>query len=277
MRDLPRQAVLRTALATFCALGLVALSPAARAEDDSAAQAARWTALQQAIFAEHPALRDGGNLIQLNAPARALDAALVPVTITVSPEIKVKSVYMVIDSNPSPLAAHITFGPKADGRSLTLRVRINDYTLVHAVAETTDGNLYETAKFVKAAGGCSAPSGPDDEVALKGIGRMKLRILGDYTPGKPEQAQLLIRHPNFNGMQMNQLTRTYTPARFIRSTDITYNGAEVLHMDSDISLSTDPAITFGFVPWDKGEIKVVVHDSKNATFEHSFPVPAHES
>jgi hypothetical protein len=38
-------------------------------------------------------------------------------------------------------------------------------------------------------------------------------------------------------------------------------------------MSTDPVITFGFVPQAKGQLKIVVRDSKDATFDHSFDVP----
>jgi len=34
----------------------------------------------------------------------------------------------------------------------------------------------------------------------------------------------MVRHPNFNGMQMNQITRYYTPPLFIRTIDATYEG-----------------------------------------------------
>jgi len=34
----------------------------------------------------------------------------------------VKSIYLVIDDNRAPLAAHITFGPAEDPQSLKLRV-----------------------------------------------------------------------------------------------------------------------------------------------------------
>jgi sulfur-oxidizing protein SoxY len=75
-------------------------------------------------------------------------------------------------------------------------------------------------------------------------------------------------------MQMNQVTHLYTPAMFIRSIDVSYDDAEVMHMDSDISLSSDPVIGFGFVPPQKGRLKVLVRDTKDATFGQSFDVPA---
>jgi sulfur-oxidizing protein SoxY len=245
-------------------------------EGGAATRASRWQALQKALFPGR-SLQDGPGIVKLDAPPRALDAALVPISIDLSAVKPIKGVYVVIDDNPSPLAAHFTFGPKADPHTLKLRVRVDQYTNMHAVAETQDGHLFVATRFVKASGGCSAPAGADDAAALADIGRMKLHLIGDFAAGKPEQAVLMVRHPNFNGMQMNQITRYYTPARFIRTIDATYEGGSIFHLDSDISMSTDPVITFGFVPQGKGQLKVVVRDSKEATFDHSFDVPGNSN
>jgi sulfur-oxidizing protein SoxY len=241
-------------------------------DNDEAERATRWQALQQALFPGR-SMKDGAGIVMLEAPPRALDAALVPIGIDLSSVKPIKSVYLVIDGNPSPLAGHFTFGPKADPHSLKLRVRVDQYTYMHAIAESQDGQLFVATKFVKASGGCSAPAGGDDAAALQDIGQMKLRLVGNFVPGKPDQAVLMVRHPNFNGMQMNQITRYYTPPRFIRTIDATYEGSSIFHLDSDISMSTDPVITFGFVPQGKGAMKIVVRDSKDATFDHSFEVP----
>ena len=45
------------------------------------------------------------------------------------------------------------------------RVRVDQYTNVHAVAETADGKLFVSTVFVKAAGGCSAPTGNNADAA----------------------------------------------------------------------------------------------------------------
>lgn len=245
----------------------------ASAANDEAERAERWQELRAAIFEDREVL-DGTGLVALEAPARALDAALVPVTITLTDREPVTSVYLVIDDNPAPLAAHVTFGPGADPHSLSLRVRVNQYTQMHAVAETADGRLFETMRFVKAAGGCSAPVGPDAAAALADLGRMKLRLSGDMASGAPMQAQLMIRHPNFSGMQMDQLTRMYTPMHYVQTVDVTYDGQPVLHVDGDISLSTDPVIGFAFTPDGPGQMQVVVVDSEGGRFEQSFDVPA---
>ncbi|HUB49893.1 MAG TPA: quinoprotein dehydrogenase-associated SoxYZ-like carrier [Acetobacteraceae bacterium] len=261
--------------ATLCGAALLPLA-SVHAEDDATARAQRWQVLSHAIFGNRP-VQDGHDMLSLQAPYRAEDAALVPVAITLKQPAEVKGLYLVIDNNPSPLAAHFSFGPDADPHEIDLRVRVNDYTDMHAVAELQDGTLYSVADFVKAAGGCSAPSGQSDAEALQGLGEMKLRLLGDYAPGKPLQVKLLIRHPDFNGMQMNQLTRLVTPARFIDSAEVSYNGTEVFHLETGISLSSNPAITFGFVPKAGGQLAVVAHDTDQTVFRHDFDIPGPSS
>src|ERR1700722_17463514 len=262
-------------LLTAVLVGVTQLSvvPSAVADDnDAAARASRWQGLTHALFPGR-SLKDGAGIVMLEAPPRALDAALVPIGIDLSSVKPIKSVYLVIHVKTSPLAGYFSFCPKADPHILRLRVRVYQCTYMDANAESQVGQLFVATKFVKASGGCSAPAGGDDAAALQDIGQMKLRLVGNFVPGKPDQAVLMVRHPNFNGMQMNQITRYYTPPRFIRTIDATYEGSSIFHLDSDISMSTDPVITFGFVPQAKGQMKVVVRDSKDITFDHSFEVP----
>ena len=155
---------------------------AAPPNDEEAERAARWKDLQHAIFADRQ-IRDGSGWMDIDAPARALDAALVPVTLTVKGDKPIKGIYLVIDNNPGPLAGHFSFGPQGDPHSLKLRVRVNAYTYMHAVAETRDNQLYAVARFVKAAGGCSAPAGADDQQAMQDIGHIKVRLMRPFVAG----------------------------------------------------------------------------------------------
>lgn len=255
-----------TCVVLFASVAAVAQD---QGQDNEAARTVRWNDLAQEIFGARK-IQDGGAKIALEAPERALDAALVPVTITVQNPNDVKSLYLVIDDNPAPIAAHVTFGPAGDPQSLKLRVRVNQYTFMHAIEETQDGALYETHRFVKASGGCSAPSGSYDGEALAQIGQMKLRLLGELQEGHSREAQLLIRHPNFNGMQRDEATKGYTPARFLKTIDVTLDGEKVLQLESDISLAADPAITFGVNARAKGKLSIKARDSENAVFEHDF-------
>jgi len=203
----------------------------------------------------------------------------VPVAIRMAETLarEVRGIYLVIDDNPSPLAAHFLFGPLADAREIAIRVRIDDYTYLHAVAETADGRLYATARFIKAAGGCSAPAGKDQALAQARLGKMKLTLAELRSPNAPISAKLLVSHPNNSGLQMDQLTRTYIPADFMQSLKVTFNGQPVFELESDIAISEDPSISFSFLPTaagGSGEITAEMLDSNQRHFSQSWPVPA---
>lgn len=255
-------------------LALAGMILPASAEVDEATRAARWADLRSQIFGDR-VVEEGADLVSIEAPDRAADAALVPVAIRFAGALRghVKQVYLVIDDNPSPLAGRFVFGPSADPNEIATRIRVDDYTYLHAVAETRDGRLYVTQRFIKAAGGCSAPAGKDQELALQRLGQLKMSLRGQPHLGEPIEAHLLVSHPNSSGMQMDQVTRNFIPANFVREISVTYNGADVLKMESDISISEDPSVTFDFVPSaDSAELKVDVEDSSNRHFEGSWPV-----
>ena len=119
-----------------CAEDAAAVKAAGGTAAMDAERASRWQAIAVQIFGERK-IDPTDTLIRLDAPARAEDAALVPITLTMPEKDKIKSVYLVIDDNPAPFAARVTFGPAADAGTLQLRVRIDAYTNVHAVADLT--------------------------------------------------------------------------------------------------------------------------------------------
>jgi sulfur-oxidizing protein SoxY len=253
---------------------LLAVAAPAFAETDEATRVARWADLRAQIFGER-AIEDGASMLAIEAPDRADDAALVPIRIRIADALRrdIEQLYFVIDDNPSPLAGRFAFGPAADPSEIAIRVRVDDYTYLHAVAETKGGKLYAVARFIKAAGGCSAPAGKDQVLAMQRIGQMKMTMKGAPHLGEPLEAHLLVSHPNSSGMQMDQVTRNYVPADFVRTIRLRYSGKPLLTMDSDISISEDPSLTFAFVPSAaSGEIEVAVEDSSNRHFERSWPV-----
>ena len=53
---------------------------------------------------------------------------------------------------------------------------------------------------------------------------MRLAVENNVSYNQPTLAQLMISHPNDSGLVMNQVTRLYTPAYFVRSIKVTYAG-----------------------------------------------------
>jgi len=211
-----------------------------------------WPDIQEDVF-DNRKLIEGTKNVVLDAPYRAEDAAIVPLTMTISKDIAgtVKDLWLIIDKNPAPVAAQFTFGPAAgsEERTIITRVRIDEYSHVRAVVETNDGKLYMAAKFVKAAGGCSAPALKDMDAALAGVGKMKVKILqNDISKTKVLMGRVMIKHPQYSGMQMNQLTGLYIPAKFITEMEIKRGNDLVMTVTGGISLSEDPNIRFSYAP-----------------------------
>lgn len=268
----PRRFLLRAALA---GLALI-LAAGARANDVPDPETAIWKKLQRSLFENRPVASDARGIIELVTPVRAEDAAVVPVAIrtklTQRPERYVRRIYLIVDKNPSPLAAMFELTPESGRADLETRIRIEEYTHVRAVAELSDGTLFADARFVKASGGCSAPAGKDPAAAAARVGRMRLAVDGNVSDNQPALAQLMISHPNDSGLVMDQLTRHYTPAYFVRSIKVTYAGKPILTAEVDFSISENPNFRFYFVPVGDGELKAEAVDTKELRFEARLAV-----
>ena len=178
---------------------------------------------------------------------------------------------LIVDENPSPVVSKFNFTPKIGNASLTTRIRIDKYTYVRAVVEMNNGEKYMNANFVKAAGGCSAPSLADMDAVMARLGKMKMKFFETGNNNSLSKAQFLISHPNYSGLQFNQLTRAEIPAHFVNYIKIEQNDELILEAYPDISLSEDPAITFHFQ--DSGSpLKVTVEDSEGNNYAGDFPL-----
>jgi sulfur-oxidizing protein SoxY len=252
----------------LCAQGIEPAEAPRRAE--------RWRDLKQAIFGDRP-VAQAGDAIDLTAPARAQDAALVPIALALSSTMadQVTAIHLVIDENPLPLAASFRAGQPGALRALTTRVRVDAYTNLHAVAETADGRLLETVRFVKAAGGCSAPMAGNLEAARQRMGRMRLTLPeGPPGPDRAVPVQVAVSHPNTSGLQMDQLTRLSIPAEFIRSLRVSYAGAAVLGVEADISVAENPTFGFTLAGAPGGELRVEAADNRDRRFEGRWTLDA---
>lgn len=229
-----------------------------------------WDEIRRSLFGDRE-LQDGKDVIALEAPYRAYDAAVVPVKVqALIPQTSdrwIKTIHLVVDENPAPIAAVFHIAENAGSATIETRVRVNAYTNMHAVAETSDGQLFVAERFVKAAGGCSAPAMKDAQAAMQRLGKMKLKTMTAFAPNTLQRAQLLISHPNYTGMQMDQLSRNWIPPDYVTSVQVDFEGQPVLQVEGDISLSEDPSITFSFMPDRPGTLNVKVSDSEGRNFE----------
>ena len=238
-----------------------------------------WPSLAEQIF-EGRSIGDGAAVLTIEAPYRAEDAAVVPATLRWKlpddDRREVRAVTLVIDANPSPLAARFSIGEGSGVDRIATRVRVDDYTNFHVVAELNDGALLASHRYVKAAGGCSAPAlkVSGDTIAP---GTMRVReFAADPAIARPgwREAQIMIRHPNYSGMQMDQVTRLYLPAHFIKSLRIQQGDALLFAVDAGISIAENPLFRFMYRPNGATEFRAEAEDSDGGTFHAVFPISA---
>lgn len=265
--------------AVITGLVLLAASPLAQAQlksGDNPEANEVWKKVRASLFAARPIANVGDDVLLLDTPNRAEDAAIVPISIKFrAPQNAgqyVSKLYLLIDNNPSPIAGVFTFTPNAGRADVETRVRVDEYTHVRAIAEMNDGKLLMNTRFVKASGGCSAPPGKDQAAAMASLGKMKFRVEGDVVSRKPVLAQLMISHPNNSGLAMDQATRQFTPAHYVRTVNVSYAGQPVMTADVDISISENPSFRFYFVPNGEGELKAEVVDSADKRFSSALKV-----
>ena len=230
-----------------------------------------WDFLREQLFGDR-AILDGSGMIALDAPYRAEDAAIVPIGLSVDPgpDRRVTGLTLVIDENPVPVAAEFEFG-EAMGQAveLAVRVRVNAYSNVRAIAELDDGTLHQFARFVKASGGCSAPALKDQDAAMASLGEIRLRRFARASDPRSE-AQVMVRHPNSSGFQMNPVTRVQIPALFVDELMVTQGDELLFRMVGGISISEDPTIRFDYRPNGADAIHVTAVDTDGRTFRESF-------
>lgn len=262
---------IRSAVAAGLAaiFGLTAAHTGAFADDTDAI----WDGVRGELFGTRE-VADGAGKVMLEAPYRAEDAATVPLTVRLPADFAkdVKSLTLVIDKNPSPVVASFTYGEAAGSgeRVLATRVRIDQYSNVRAIAETNDGKLFMTMKFVKASGGCSAPAGKDPEEAAKTLGKMKVTTaFKDPDNAALQEAQVMIRHPNNSGLQQDQLTGLYIPPHFVEKVAVKTGGKTIFTMTGGISISENPNFRFTYQGNPADAMSVVAEDTKGSVFKGS--------
>ena len=246
--------------ALFFLAGLMICSSVLAAEDETI-----WQNVLKDQFFAGKTIAESDQVIEIEAPYRAEDPALVPLKIRSklpqSENRYIKRIVVLVDKNPFPFVGEFELTPESGKADLAMRVRVNTYSFVRAIAEMNDGQLFMTKKFVKASGGCSAPIGADLDAAMKRLGKMKIKLAGDLKAGEPSEAQLFISHPNITGMQMDQVTRFIRKSHFVKQVRVSFDNKPVLTAKTDIAISADPNFRFYFIPEKAGLLKAEFSDT----------------
>ncbi len=245
--------------------------PAPAAHSDSSPE---WETLRERLFQSRPVDATPGT-VQVIAPLRAAYGASVPVKIVSklpqTPGLYVKRLYLLVDKNPSPIAAVIDLTTEVGQADFETRLRVDEYSHVRVIAELSNGELHMDSRYVKTSGGCSAPPNRD---ALDLIGKTVLKVVPQKVAlNQPTSADVTVIHPNDTGFELNQQTVMYIPAHFVRSIKVSYAERKVFDAELDFSISENPTLRFNFVPHGEGQLKAEVEDSKDGRWVGTLALP----
>ena len=229
-----------------------------------------WVVIKDLMFGDRVINPDDREIIRVYLNTRADDASTVPVMINglidQSPTEYIKTMYLVVDRNTIPTAGIFRFTPDSGRVKMETRLRFEQYSFVRAIAELNDGRLYMSQRWVKAAGGCSAPMGKN--VGADSVGKMRFRVDDQIEYDKPMLVELQVRHPNESALA-SDLEPDQVP-QFIRNVNVDYNGSPVMSGEVNFSLSDNPVFRFYFVPRAEGELNVKVEDTHDSVFTQSM-------
>ena len=80
---------------------------------------------------------------------------------------------------------------------------------------------------------------PDEE--RKGLGRMQVKAIPPEQDASPIwTGQVMIKHPNSNGMLLDIDTGGYIPKRYVKDVTVKHDGELVFDLDATFSISTNP-------------------------------------
>lgn len=224
-------------------------------------------------------IQDGHGLVTLTAPFRPEDQRTVPISIAakLGDGKAIKTVTLVLDENPSPIAAVFKFADAPANVNVGLNVRLNQQSQVRAIVEASDGALYAVDRLVRFAGGqaaCAAPPSGDPVEVARNMGRMTLQEakVSQGQSSRMRPLELAISHPNHTGMQLDQQTLYYIPLRMVSAIDVKQGSTHHLTIEGSISLSENPHIRFETDRLAKDDVIVTVTDSEGGNWTQRFTI-----
>lgn len=228
----------------------------------------QWESLREKLFGRERIATGAASDVQLIVPLRAAYGASVPVRVVsklpAGDARRVRRMTLLVDKNPSPVAATLSLGEALGPAHFETRLRVDEYSHIRVIQQLDDGSLHMDSRYVKVSGGCSAP--PNRESPHL-IGKTLLRLPDGLQRGASAgtPVDLTVLHPNDTGFELNQVTVMFIPPHFVRSIRVRLGERTVFDADMDFSVSENPSWRFQLaVPPEGtlGRLSAEVEDSK---------------
>jgi len=254
----------RLAFRYFFLLAALTPWPAPAADETMSPSTGAWQFLRPQFYGEREIGEVDEAFMSIEAPASTPDPAATPVSLRFGKDAvgSVRRVRVIIDNNPSPIASTIEIAAGVPVDEIDLRVRVDRFTSIRAIAETGDGRLEMRSTWIKASGGCSAPPAADGDGKT---GDVRFRASPD---GK--SLQVSIRHPNHSGFQIDPRSGDAIPPHYVSHISLRAGGKALIDVDSGISISENPTIRIVSDQPLAAPLTLDATDSKDAHFSATW-------
>lgn len=237
-----------------------------------------WPSIRDELYGAR-VIHDGSTMITLTAPDRPENQMEVPISVDAvfKDGRTIKTVTILVDENPTPVAAAFHFNQPRPQVGLATKLRLDAVTGVRAVVEASDGQLYMVERNVRFTGGqsaCSAPpNGSDEEIAAR-MGNTQLSLIGQraIVSNAAQRVKVDISHPNHTGMVKDQMTLLYIPLRLMDHVAIKQSGKTVVEIDGSMSVSQNPSFEVDYLTDGADELEISASDTAGASWTHTLPL-----
>lgn len=260
-------------------LRAAAISTAVALTSGTAFAGTVWDEIKGSVYGGKK-IEDGRGIVSIEAANRPEDMRRVPISVEAALHDgrSIKTVYFIIDENPTPVVATFHLAGEREQVSLKSEFRVNAQSDIRAVVEASDGKLYMVSQLVKFAGGqasCSAPPTGDPAEIAANMGKMQYQPVTADAAATAVNARgrVTLRHPNHTGMVMDQITLLYTPMKMISQVTVKQGDEEVFTAEGSIALSQDPVIEFDMKRnTAANELSVTLKDTDGGDWTKTFPI-----
>ena len=224
-----------------------------------------WPYVKERLFQDR--VINEADFLTISGPRRASSGAQVPITIKLDTpkNIEMKNVFLIIDANPTQLAATYQLSKHSQELDLSTRIRMETDSFVRVVGEDGNGKLYMSAIPIRASGGCSGYMDVHDPELTTDLGKILAKTKDRFLTTR-------IKHPNFTGLQKDLDSGGYIPRWIVEEIIYVSNEEVLLVAKNRISMSQDPYLKFKINSGTKESINIMVRDTKGNGFTKDISI-----
>ena len=106
------------------------------------------------------------------------------------------------------------------------------------------------------------------------LGEVRLKLFGDPAVQQSvarREAQVMIRHPNYSGLQRDQITQLFVSAHFISALEVRQGDDVLFSLEGGISISENPVFRFWYSDNGSPALTVRAVDTDGNVFQQDLP------